>query len=178
MPSGRSTADRFQDLAAPLFASLYNHACWLVRDAADAEDLVQESLTKAFRAFDAFEPGTNFKAWIFRILRNTFLTSRTGLEISRTVFLDDHPDSFEVADTASTPEAIVIQSAGLAALRQALESLPPHLREVVLLCDLEELKYREISTILNVPIGTVMSRLARARQALRQILEPTLGGEA
>src|SRR6185437_509032 len=79
MPSGRSTADRFQDLAAPLFASLYNHACWLVRDAADAEDLVQESLTKAFRAFDAFEPGTNFKAWIFRILRNTFLTSRTGL---------------------------------------------------------------------------------------------------
>lgn len=176
MPSGRSATDRFQDLAFPLLPSLYNHACWLVRDTAEAEDLVQETLTKGLRAFDGFEQGTNFKAWIFRILRNTFLTSRTALAGSRTVFLEDHPDAIETADPGPTPELLVIQSDRLAAVRRALEELPPHLREVVLLCDLEELKYREVAAVLDVPIGTVMSRLARARQALRQLLKPTLGG--
>jgi RNA polymerase sigma-70 factor, ECF subfamily len=177
MTSGRKATDQFQDLAFPLLAPLYNHACWLVRDRAEAEDLVQETLTKALRGFDAFEQGSNFKAWIFRILRNTFLTSRTALA-SRTVFLEDHPDAADVVDPASTPEAIVIQANNLAALRKALERLPPHLREVILLCDLEELKYREIAGVLDVPIGTVMSRLARARQMLRQLLMPTFGGEA
>jgi RNA polymerase sigma-70 factor, ECF subfamily len=176
MASSRKASDQFQDLAYPLLASLYNHACWLSSDAVEAEDLVQETLTKALRAFDAFEPGTNFKAWIFRILRNTFLTSRSALASSRTVFLEDHPDSIEIADSALTPEAILIQASSSAAVRRALHELPPHLREVILLSDLEELKYREIAGILDVPIGTVMSRLARARQALRQLLQPTIGG--
>jgi len=160
----------FQDLAVPLLGSLYNHAQWLVRDPVEAEDLVQETLTKALRAFDSFEPGTNFKAWIYRILRNTFLTSRTAIANARTVYLEDHPDVLEVAEPGLTPEAEVIKLNDLAALRTALEQLAPHLREVILLCDLEELKYREIAAVLDVPIGTVMSRLARARQNLRQIL--------
>jgi RNA polymerase sigma factor (sigma-70 family) len=160
----------FQDLAVPLLTSLYNHAQWLVRDPVEAEDLVQETLTKALRAFNSFEQGTNFKAWIFRILRNTFLTSRTAIANARTVYLEDNPDLLEVAESGLTPEAEVIKLNDLAALRAALEQLAPHLREVILLCDLEELKYREIAAVLDVPIGTVMSRLARARQNLRQIL--------
>lgn len=178
MASNRSERDRFQDLAVPLLPSLYNHACWLVRDATEAEDLVQETLTKALRAFDSFETGTNFKAWVFRILRNTFLTTRTALASNRTVFLEDHPDAVEVADPGLSPEFHAIQLDNLAAVRRALEGLSPQLREVILLCDLEELKYREIAAVLDVPIGTVMSRLARARQALRKLLKPTFGGEA
>lgn len=178
MASNRSTTERFQELAVPLLTTLYNHACWLVRDAAEAEDLVQEALTKALRAFDTFEAGTNFKAWILRIMRNTFLTSRTALASNRTIFLEDQPDAAEIADSGSTPELYVIRLNDLTVVRNALESLPPQWREVILLCDLEELKYREIATILEVPIGTVMSRLARARQALRQLLTPTYGDRA
>lgn len=176
MGSHAREAIEFQDLAVPLLASLYNHAQWLVRDPVEAEDLVQETLTKALRAFDSFEPGTNFKAWIFRILRNTFLTSRTAIANARTVFLEDHPDVLEVAESGLSPEAEVIKLNDLAALRTAIEQLAPHLREVILLCDLEELKYREIAAVLDVPIGTVMSRLARARQNLRQILMSNSGG--
>jgi RNA polymerase sigma factor (sigma-70 family) len=168
-------SERFQDLAVPLLGSLYNHAQWLTRDAVEAEDLVQETLTKALRAFESFEHGTNFKAWIFRILRNTFLTSRTAIAYSRTVYLEDHPDVFEAAETNWTPEDEVIKLNDLAALRGALEQLAPHMREVVLLCDLEELKYQEIAVILDLPIGTVMSRLARAREALRKLLISNTG---
>jgi RNA polymerase sigma-70 factor, ECF subfamily len=175
MSSRAHKAERFQDLAIPLLGSLYNHALWLTRDAVEAEDLVQETLTKALRAFETFEQGTNFKAWIFRILRNTFLTSRTALAHSRTVYLEDHPDVLEAAEFNSTPEDEVIKLNDLAALRRALEQLAPHMREVILLCDLEELKYQEIAVILEVPIGTVMSRLARARQALRQLLISNTG---
>jgi RNA polymerase sigma-70 factor (ECF subfamily) len=178
MVPNRSAADRFQDLAIPLLTPLYNHACWLVRDATEAEDLVQETFAKALRGFDAFEPGTNFKAWIFRILRNTFLTSRTALASDRTVYLEDHPGATEAVDPGSSPEFYAIGLESSAALQKALENLPPPLREVILLCDLEELKYREIAAVLDVPIGTVMSRLARARQALRQLLKPTCGGGA
>jgi RNA polymerase sigma-70 factor (ECF subfamily) len=175
MSSHSRATDRFQDLAVPLLGALYNHARWQVRDASEAEDLVQETLTKALRAFDSFEPGTNFKAWIFRILRNTFLSSRTAISNSRTVFLEDHPDVLETAESGLTPEAELLKLNDLAALRSALDQLAPQLREVILLCDLEELKYREIAAVLDVPIGTVMSRLARARQMLRQILTSKSG---
>ena len=175
MSSHPRATERFQDLAVPLLGALYNHARWQVRDASEAEDLVQETLTKALRAFHSFEPGTNFKAWIFRILRNTFLTSRTAISNSRTVFIEDHPDVLEAADFGSTPEAEILKLNDLAELRSALDQLAPRLREVVLLCDLEELKYREIAAVLDVPIGTVMSRLARARQMLHQILTSNSG---
>ena len=177
MASQKRAGERFQDLAVPLIGALYNHAQWMVRDASEAEDLVQETLTKALRAFDSFEQGTNFKAWIFRILRNTFLTSRTALSYARTVFLEDHPDVLEIADSGSSPEAEVVKLHDFAALRRALDELQPQYREVILLCDLEELKYREIAAILDVPIGTVMSRLARARQMLRQILTSNTGAK-
>ncbi|MGA3130907.1 MAG: sigma-70 family RNA polymerase sigma factor [Terracidiphilus sp.] len=175
MTAERRMKESFEDLALPLLASLYNHACWLVQGGVEAEDLVQETLTKALRAFDSFEPDTNFKAWIFRILRNTFLSSRTAIAATRTVFLEDRPDARETADAAPSPEAELIRLNNQALIHHALEQLAPDLREVILLCDLEELKYREIAAILDVPIGTVMSRLARARQMLRRILTTSPG---
>src|ERR1700732_4973606 len=119
----------FEQLALPLFASLYNHAHWLTRTQSEAEDLVQETFTKALRAFESFQPGTNFKAWIFRILRNTFLTTRAGIATSRTVFLEDHPDVLDTTDASPTPEDNLIRLDNQAALHAALEQLPPQLRE-------------------------------------------------
>jgi RNA polymerase sigma-70 factor (ECF subfamily) len=171
MPSLVSRSAAFEDLALPLLPSLYNHAFWLVRNQADAEDLVQEALTKALRAFDSFKPSTNFKAWIFRILRNTFFTSRTGIAVSRTIFLEDHPDVLHTHDAGPTPEETLIGLDNQAAIVTALGQLQPQLREVLLLCDVEEMKYKDIALILEVPVGTVMSRISRARQALRQLIQ-------
>jgi RNA polymerase sigma-70 factor, ECF subfamily len=170
----------FEDVALPLLPSLYNVASWLSRNPADAEDLVQETFLKALRGFSSFEPGSNFKAWIFRILRNTYLTSRTGLAAMRTVALEDEladrSDSGsalfpEGAIDRDTPEKNLIRLSDRAALHAAMEKLPPPLLEVILLCDVEEMKYREIATVLEIPIGTVMSRIARARTALRRELQ-------
>lgn len=171
MPSSDPSAG-FEQLALPLLPSLYNHACWLSRDPAEAEDLVQETISKALRAFDSFQAGTNFKAWIFRILRNTFLTSRTGMAVSHTVFLEDHPHLLETDNAGPTPEDHLIRLDNQALVREALEQLQPPLREVILLCDVEELKYKDIALVLDVPIGTVMSRISRARRTLHQLLQP------
>ena len=170
----------FEDQALPLLPSLYNVASWLSRNPADAEDLVQETFLKALRGFSSFEPDSNFRAWIFRILRNTYLTSRTGLAAMRTVALEDEladrGDSGsalfpEGAIDRETPEKNLIRLSDRAALHTAMEKLPPPLLEVILLCDVEEMKYREIATVLEIPIGTVMSRIARARTALRRELQ-------
>jgi len=174
MPSPANQRESFEQLALPLLVPLYNHAFWLTHDQAEAEDLVQETLSKALRAFDAFEQGSNFKAWVFRILRNTFLTSRTGLAASRTVFLEDYPRTFEFADISPTPEDNLIRLDSQETLYAAIEQLPAPLRDALLLCDVEDLKYKEIADILNIPIGTVMSRVSRARQTLRQILQSQL----
>ena len=181
VPESGPPTSGFEDLALPLFPSLYNRAVWLTRNSTDAEDLVQETYLKALRGFAAFEPGTNFKAWIFRILRNTYLTSRTGLAARRTVALEDELGASdesgqrlypEGAIDRQTPEINLIRLADNAALHSAMEKLPPPLLEVILLCDVEEMKYREIATVLEIPIGTVMSRIARARSALREGLHP------
>jgi RNA polymerase sigma-70 factor (ECF subfamily) len=173
-------ASAFEDLALPLLPSLYNVAFWLSRNATDAEDLVQETFLKALRGFAAFEPGTNFKAWIFRILRNTFLTSRTGLAAMRTVALEDELSSPAESGAALQPESIIdrqtpefnlIRMGDQAALQSAMEKLPAPLLEVILLCDVEEMKYKEIATVLDIPIGTVMSRIARGRATLREELQ-------
>jgi RNA polymerase sigma factor (sigma-70 family) len=171
MPSIASRSAAFEYLALPLFPSLYNHAFWLVRNEAEAEDLVQETLTKALRAFDSFKPSTNFKAWIFRILRNTFFTSRTGIAASRTIFIEDHPDVLHTQAADPTPEEALLRLDNQAAVAAALGQLQPLLREALLLCDVEEMKYKDIALILDVPIGTVMSRVSRARQALRQLIQ-------
>lgn len=176
MPSTTTQSATFEELALPLLVSLYNHAFWLAGNRAEAEDIVQETFFKSLRAFDSFQPSTNFKAWIFCILRNTFLTSRTGIAASRTVFLEDQASSFDIAAADPTPEEIVIRLDDQMALQAALEKLQPSLREVLLLCDVEEMKYKDIALILGVPIGTVMSRISRARQAIRELLRPQLGG--
>ena len=170
----------FEGLALPLLPALYNVAFWLTRNPTDAEDLVQESFLKALRGFASFESDTNFKAWIFRILRNTYLTSRTGLAARRTVALEEELDEQresgaglypEGAIDRQTPEINLIRLADRAALNAALEKLAPPLLEVILLCDVEEMKYKEIAAVLEIPIGTVMSRIARARTALRGALQ-------
>ena len=165
----------FERLVLPLLPSLYNHASWLTRNHAEAEDLVQETFSKALRAFDSFQESTNFKAWIIRILRNTFLTSRTGIATSRTVFLEDHPNVLDTTDASPTPEDNLIRLDNQAALQRALEQLDAPLREALLLCDVEEAKYKDIALVLDIPIGTVMSRISRARRVLRQLLQPQLG---
>src|SRR6202142_2197479 len=98
----------FEDLAMPLFDSLYNFARWLARDSNDAEDLVQETYLKALRSFATFRPGTNFRAWMCQILRNTFLSSRSKLERRMTVAMDSDRDGSELAVDADTPETILM----------------------------------------------------------------------
>jgi len=153
----------------PLFARLYNFAHWLTQDRSEAEDLVQESCMKALKGFSSFQQGSNFRAWMYRILRNTFLTSRTGLKAS-TVSLDNDEEAVVEPIARGTPESILISSVDQQAIETALEGLPVQYREVVLLCDVEEMSYQEIAATLAIPIGTVMSRLSRGRRAMRESL--------
>jgi len=160
----------FEALALPLFDSLYNFAHWLAQDRHDAEDLVQETYAKALKGFASFRTGTNFRAWMFKILRNTFLTSRTGLASTMTEPLEAEDEERLLPVAAHTPESLVITHDLGEALQQAIEALPVPFREVLLLADVEEMSYQEIAETLTIPIGTVMSRLARARKAARQKL--------
>jgi RNA polymerase sigma-70 factor, ECF subfamily len=161
----------FEDLAMPLFDSLYNFAHWLTQNREEAEDLVQETYLKALRGFASFQSGTNFRAWIFQILRNTFLSSRSRLERRMTDYLtSDEDDSFEPAANCATAESILIQRCDTDAVRCAIEQLSAHSREILLLSDVEEMSYREIAEVLSIPIGTVMSRISRARKAVRDAL--------
>jgi RNA polymerase sigma-70 factor, ECF subfamily len=165
--------ETFEALALPLFDQLYNFAHWLAQSREEAEDLVQETYTKALRGFSSYQPGTNFRAWMYRILRNTFLTSRTGLQATRTVSLDDDETVLTTTDSG-TPEAIVIERSNQALVQDAIAELPVKFREILLLCEMEEMTYQEIAATLSVPVGTVMSRLARARAALREVLRQKL----
>lgn len=165
--------DSFEALAMPLFAQLYNFAQWLTQDRAEAEDLVQETYAKALKGFSSFQPGTNFRAWMYRILRNTFLTSRTGLKATSTVPLDTEEDGPELAIERETPESILMTRIDSQVLQRTIAELPVHYREAILLCEVEEMSYQEIAEALSVPMGTVMSRLSRARKALREALQKT-----
>jgi len=166
VPDERLRAGTFEELALPLFDQLYNFAHWLTQDRTEAEDLVQETYTKALRGFSSFQVGTNFRAWVFRILRNTFLTSRSGLKSTMT----DEADLDAITSNHPTPEAILIQQSERETVQQALTDLPVPFREILLLCEVEEMSYEEIAQVLAIPIGTVMSRLYRARKALRALL--------
>jgi RNA polymerase sigma-70 factor (ECF subfamily) len=165
----RLTAATFEELAMPLFNQLYNFAHWLAQDRTEAEDLLQETYAKALKGFSSFQPGTNFRAWMYRILRNTFLTSRAGLKASATVALDSD-DGPELPAGPETPESILIEHSQHQLLQTAIEALPVHFREVLLLCEVEEMSYQEIAETLSIPIGTVMSRLSRARKVLQESL--------
>jgi RNA polymerase sigma-70 factor (ECF subfamily) len=168
-PKDRLPAATFEDLAMPWFDQLYNFARWLTQDTAEAEDLVQETYTKALRGFSSFQVGTNFRAWMYRILRNSFLNSRTGLKT--TIALDGEADENLLPAENTTPESILIEQADRETVQQALSDLPVPFREILLLCEVEEMSYREIAETLAIPIGTVMSRLFRARKALRDLLQ-------
>jgi RNA polymerase sigma-70 factor (ECF subfamily) len=163
-------SDSFEDLAMPLFDQLYNFARWLTQNREEAEDLVQETYAKALKGFSSFQLGTNFRAWMYRILRNTFLTSRTGLRAASTVSLDSEEDGPDLAVESETPETILLRVSDSQLVQRAFDDLPVHYREALLLCDVEEMSYQEIAETLSIPIGTVMSRLSRARHTLRDHL--------
>jgi RNA polymerase sigma-70 factor, ECF subfamily len=160
-------SESFEQLAMPHFERLYNFACWLTHDRQEAEDLVQETYAKALKGFSSFKSGTNFRAWIYKILRNAFLTSRTGLKATATVPLDLEDEEGALPAIEETPESILLQRSDGQLVQQALEQLPVAYREILLLCEVEEMSYQEISAALAIPMGTVMSRLSRARKALR-----------
>jgi RNA polymerase sigma factor (sigma-70 family) len=160
----------FEEQAMPLFNALYNFACWLVHDSSDAEDLVQETYLKALRSFASFQSGTNFRAWIFRILRNNFLSSCSKLERRMTVAMDSEEDGPELAVDTETPETILMNRFNSQLVQRAIDDLPVHYREALLLCEVEEMSYQEIAEILSIPMGSVMSRLSRARRSVRESL--------
>jgi RNA polymerase sigma-70 factor (ECF subfamily) len=171
----RSLSGSFEELALPLFERLYNFAHWLTQDREEAEDLVQETYAKALKGFRSFQPGTNFRAWIYQILRNTFLTSRTGLKSTATVPLESESDPQILPATNDTPESVLLQRSDQQLVQDALGRLPVPYREVLLLCEFEEMSYQEISATLAIPMGTVMSRLSRARRALRDTVQELRG---
>ena len=162
----------FEKLALPLLDPLYNFARWLSGDPDEARDLVQETFAKALKGLGTFKEGTNFRAWMFRILRNTFLTSRSGLERRSTEQEDEEGLGESAAATQDTPEEALVRRADIELVRKAIARLPAAFQEVLLLADIEEMKYQEVADTLDIPIGTVMSRLARARKQVREhILE-------
>jgi RNA polymerase sigma-70 factor (ECF subfamily) len=171
--SGLGNKD-FEKLAVPLLDPLYNFACWLSGNPDEARDLVQETYLKSLRGFASFTEGTNFRAWMFRILRNTFLTSRTGLERRNTRQENEEEELAEMAVSQETPELALIRRADTELVRSAIAQLAPHFQEVILLADLEEMKYQEIAAALDIPMGTVMSRLARARKQVRSVIVAAL----
>lgn len=169
--------DPFAEEALTYLDAMYGVACKLTRNPTDAEDLVQDAFVKAMRARQQFHAGTNLKAWLFRILTNTFINKyrRGGLE--RSVL--DGPDADPLADgwvSASTmrqlrhPEMLALTPLVESEIRRALESLPAEFRLAVVLCDVEEFSYEEIAQIMGCPIGTVMSRLHRGRKLLQRTL--------
>ena len=165
-------SDSFEELAMPLFDQLYNFAHWLTHNREEAEDLVQETYAKALKGFSSFQLGTNFRAWMYRILRNTFLTSRTGLRAAATVPLESEEDGPELAVEQENPETILMRLSDSQLVQSAIDDLPVHYREILLLCEVEEMSYQEIAELLSIRIGTVMSRLSRARKTLRDGLRP------
>ncbi len=173
---GEREAAAFAELAMPLFDQLYNFARWLTQNPTEADDLVQETYAKALRGFSSFRPGTNFRAWIYRILRNTFLSSRTGLRA--TVPLDEGDGDDLLPAESTTPESLLIERTDREMVQEAIEELPVHWREILLLCEVEEMSYQELSETLGIPQGTVMSRLFRARRALRDLLQKRVRGGA
>ena len=159
----------FEELAMPLFARLYNFACWLTQNREAAEDLVQEAYLKAFKGFSTYQQGTDFRAWIYRILRHSFLATQAGIRATSAISFPSEGSTVEPG-TDCRPETILLARVDQERLQEALEDLPLNLREVLLLSDLEEMTYREVSQTLGLPLGTVVARLSHARSTLRSLL--------
>lgn len=159
--------------------SLYRTALRMTRNPADAEDLVQETYLRAFRSLHQFRPGTNLRAWIFRILTNAYINeyrkrtrrpTRTSLDDLEDFYLYDHLVDSGVQPQSERPEDVVLERISNEDVISSLEELSEDFRNVVLLADVEGFSYREIAEILDIPIGTVMSRLYRARRRLQRLL--------
>jgi len=158
---------------------LYSAAMRMARNPADAEDLVQETFLKAYRAYDTFEEGTNLKAWLYRILTNTYINkyrkdsrrpSETDLGDVEDLYLYRRLGSEDTVDVSRTTEDRVLDGLVESDIKAAVEELPENFRMPVLLADLEGFSYKEIAEILDIPIGTVMSRLHRGRKAMQKRL--------
>ncbi len=164
----------FEAAAMPFVDALYNTAYRMTRNPEDAEDLVQETYLKAYRYYDKFEEGTNFKAWLFKIMKNTFINNyRKRQQAPVLSDFADIEESFETQVSEDTsrqqlknPEEELLENVLDQDVQRALDQLPPDYRMVVLLADLEGFSYKEIADILEVPVGTVMSRLYRGRRLL------------
>ena len=150
--------------------SLYGTALRLLRNEADAQDLVQDTYVKAFRSAKQFTPGTNLKAWLFTILHNTFLNRRRDEGRDPVDVDSDRLDEAAPVDPAATPEEQLLRTALDVDLQEALDALPEAFREAVWLRDVEEFPYAEIAEMLGVPLGTVMSRISRGRRMLYERL--------
>lgn len=162
----------FNDEIIPHLDSLYNFALHLTTDPSDAEDLVQDTIVKAFRFFDSYEKGTNAKAWLFRILKNSFINNyRKNLKKPQSVDYDEVSSYYESVRAERTDttdlESIMFRNLMDDNFSSALAKLPEDFRTVVLLCDVDGFTYEEISNMLDVPIGTIRSRLHRGRNLLK-----------
>ncbi|MBO0711041.1 MAG: sigma-70 family RNA polymerase sigma factor [Acetobacteraceae bacterium] len=164
---------RFELLALPHLDAAYNLARWLAGNAADAEDVLQDAYLRAFRYFDAFR-GPDFRVWLLSIVRNSFLSWAKSNRSARLVFgATEQTDPTVQEETlwgeaSNDPETALMRNVDRSTLARLVEGLPPEYREVLLLREVEELSYRDIAGIVGVPVGTVMSRLARARLLLRR----------
>ena len=173
----RSREERFRAMVLPHLDSAFNLARWLTRNPQEAEDIVQEAYLRAFKFFDSFH-GEDGRAWLLGIVRNTFYTwyQQNKAQAQNTQFEEElHGDHLEdVADTREhDPEALLIQKDNMRELKLALEGLSVEFREVIVMRELEDLSYKQIAGIVGIPIGTVMSRLGRARKQLAEILAAT-----
>jgi RNA polymerase sigma-70 factor (ECF subfamily) len=167
----------FERDALQFSRQLYSAAMRMARNPSDAEDLVQETFLKAYRAYDTFEEGTNLKAWLFKILKNTFINNYRKKKLEpRSVDFAEIEDSFERivrrdnSEQPADPESEFFTGVLDDDVKKALESLPYDYRMVVILADLEDFSYKEIAEILDCPVGTVMSRLYRGRKLLEKAL--------
>ena len=171
----RDEQKRFETIVLPHLKSAYNLARWLTRNEHDAEDVIQEAFLRAFRSFDTFLPGRDARAWFLSIVRNTCFT---WLRQNRPRELTGPPEGGldSVMDLGLDPEAVLINKASSDVVRQALEELPLEYREILALRELEGLSYKEIAQLVDIPLGTVMSRLSRARKGLYLLLGQTIRG--
>jgi RNA polymerase sigma-70 factor, ECF subfamily len=166
----------FESVALPHIDSLYATGLRMTRDPREAEDLVQDTMLAAYRFFDRFEPGTNCKAWLFKILTNTFINKYRKRvrerEVRDVASTEDTPSlmSEDVAHASRDPEGKIVSALLSDDVKRALEAVPHDYRMAVILCDLEDFSYKEIAEIMDCPVGTVMSRLHRGRRMLQKTL--------
>jgi RNA polymerase sigma-70 factor (ECF subfamily) len=171
---------RFERDVIPLLPHLYSAALRLTRNPTDAEDLVQEAYLRAYRGFAGFEEGTNLRAWMYRILTNTFINSYRKKQREPVTVQDDEIEDWFLYDrlgasgVEASAESEVLDRLPDEEVQKALEALPEGFRMAVLLADVEGFSYKEIAEILGVPIGTVMSRLHRGRKALQKAVWETV----